>query len=387
MEQQSRLPAGAAVALVVGMTIGNIGGNLMPVLLDGFGARHHLSPSQAGAVAAAQLLATALVSLALAGRAARPGRVRMARIGLAIAAVGFIAAWLGPSAPVLAVANVVAGAGLGAVFAAASAALSSTPDVDRATTLTVLCSTLAIAALILAVPLANRIGGGTASFAVLAACCLAGALLVRGLPELPGAAGAAGAAASVAGPRLSPVYVAAVVLFGITEQGLWSYAAVFGGEAGLDEAESALVLGIAAIGALAGVPLAALLRRRWGPVVALAAVMAAGTGAKFAVVALPAAAAGGATATAFGVAAVVWQICYLAVLVLVLAVAGNLDPSGRWVAASAGALALGTGIGPAVIGFGVENLGGPGLGLCVVAGAAAAAIPVLRVAARSHVTV
>lgn len=221
------------------------------------------------------------------------------------------------------------------------------------------------------------------SFAVLAVCCLVGALLVHRLPELPEAN--LTDTGTAPGPKLSPLYIVAVVLFGVTEQGLWSYAAVFGDAVGFDDSASALVLSLAAIGALAGVPLAALLRRAWGPVVALALVMGVGVLAKFAVT-VPLVGGAGSGAVVYVTAAVVWQICYLAVLVLVLAVAGNLDPSGRWVAASAGALALGTGIGPALIGLGLEHLGQLGLGASVVIVAAIAAIPVLRVAARSRTT-
>lgn len=365
---RTRLSASALIALTIGMTLGNVGGNVMPVLLDGFSARFQLSSSVAGAVAAAQLLATAAVALAFSGRAARPGRVRMARIGLVVAAVGFLGAWASPSVWVLLPANVVVGAGLGVVFAAASAALSSTPDVDRATTLTVLCSTIAIAVLILAIPLANDIGGGTAGFAVLAACCLLGIVLVRGLPEI------AVSAHDIAGPALQWGFLLGVIVFGITEQGAWSYASVLGQkDAGLTDASAALVLGIAAVAALAGVPLAALARRICGARGAMAGTITLGAAAKVTVVLAQ-------SSTVFGVACVVWQICYLATLVLVLAAAGTVDPSGRWVAASAGALALGTGIGPAVIGVTLDRLGLAGVAIGIALAVAGAAVPILRVA-------
>jgi predicted MFS family arabinose efflux permease len=365
---RAKLTASALTALTGGMTLGNVGGNLMPVLLDGFSSHFHLSSATAGVVAAAQLLATAVVALALSARAARPGRVRLGRIGLAVAAIGFVGAWLAPTIAVLLGANVVVGVGLGATFAAASAALSSAPDVDRATTLAVLFSTIAIAALILAVPLVSPLGGGTGGFALLAACCIVGLVLVRGLPEVATDRHAA------KGPRLSWVYLLAVVLFGITEQGVWSYAAVLGHTgAGLTDAAAAVVLGIAAIAALVGVPLAAGARRVCGARIALAGILLLGTAAKITVV-IPG------NAVVFSIGCVVWQICYLATLVLVLAAAGTFDPSGRWVAASAGALALGTGIGPAVIGLTLDRLGTSGLAVGVFLAVACAAIPILRVA-------
>lgn len=361
------LSARSLAALAAGITLGNIGGNLMPVLLDGFRDRYGLSSGQAGVVAAAQLVATAVVSLALSSRAARPGRARLARAGLVVAAVGFLAAWLSPGAVPLTIANLIAGVGLGAVFAAASAGLSSTPDVDRATTLTVLCSTVAIAALILLIPLTDHLWGATTGFAVVAAGCLVGLPLVGRLPDAPIAH------ASHPGPRVSWLFVAAVVLFGVTEQGLWSYAAVLGGDAGIGGPVAALILGIAAVAALAGVPLAAALRRLWGSAVALGVVMGVGALAKFLVASPPG-------PVLFGIATSVWQICYLAVLVLVLATAAKADPTGRWAAAAAGALALGTGIGPAVIGVTLEHLGSVGLGVGTLVAVVCSAVPVLRVA-------
>lgn len=369
---RERLTASSVLALATGMTLGNVGGDLMPLLLDGFMERFHLSATTAGLVAAVQLLATALVALALSTRAARPGRVRLARLGLAIAAVGFACARMAPSIEVLFGANAIIGAGLGATFAAAAAALSSAPGVDRATTLTLLFSTLAIAALILAIPLANGLAGGTGGFALLTICCAIGLVLVRGLPE------ATMDHHEAKGPPLSWVFVVAVALFGISEQGVWSYAEVLGRTgAGLGASTAAAVLGVAAIAALLGVPLAAIARRACGARIALTCVLALGIAAKAAV-------AVSGDPVVFVAACVIWQICYLATLVLVLAAAGNFDPSGRWVAASAGGLALGTGIGPAVIGATLDHLGSTGLAIGIAVAVALAAIPILRLASNAN---
>lgn len=261
------LGAAALVALACGTTLGNVGGNVMPALLAGFGERFSLTDTAAGMVAAAQLLATAVVTLLLAARASRSGRVQLARIGLIVATIGFAAAWLSPTVAILVGANVAAGAGLGAVFAAGTAALGSTPDVDRATFRTVLVATLATAALILAVSFANEAGGGTAGFAVLAACCAFGLWGVRGLPERPGDH------AAETGPRPSLLFLAAVLAFGVVEQGTWSYAAVFGmRHAGLAEGAASLALSVAALAALVGVPLGTFASLRLGRVVALVGV-------------------------------------------------------------------------------------------------------------------
>ncbi|MDQ0648030.1 putative MFS family arabinose efflux permease [Microbacterium natoriense] len=360
------LTASSLLALATGMTLGNVGGNLMPLLLDGFMKRFDLSATTAGMIAAVQLLMTAAVALTFSARAAGLGRVRLSQIGLAVAAIGFTCAWIAPSTEILFGANAVIGAGLGATFAAASAALSSTPNSDRATTLTLLSSTIAIAALILAIPLANRLLGDAGGFALLAGCCALGLVLVRGLPRTTMAHRAGD------GPPLSWVFVAAVALFGMSEQGIWSYADVLGRTgAGLDASSAAAVLGVAAIAALAGVPLGVLLRRVVGTRAALACVLALGVAAKVAVVTTG-------SPGVFAVACVVWQVGYLATLVLVLAAAAQFDRSGRWVAASAGALALGTGIGPAAVGLTLDHLGPTGLATGVVIAISLAAIRLLQ---------
>ncbi|MFT4259818.1 MFS transporter [Microbacterium sp.] len=344
MTQTLAARARRIIALTAGITVGNAGGNVMPVLLDGFGERFTLTPSMAGLIAGGQLLATAICTLGFTRRAARPGRVRLIRVGFLIGALGMIASWLSMDEWMLLGASILAGSSLGLVFAAASAALSACDDVDRATTLTVLFSTIVTAVLILAIPLVNGIGGGTAGFAVLAGCCLLGVLLAGPLPEI--------AADEVrGGSRPGLVLLGAIVLFGVVEQGAWSYAGQFGQQnAGFDTDEVSVVLAVAAAAALAGVGLAELGRRLAGPRVALAAVLVIGTVAKALVVLPP-------NAGVFAIAATVWQICYLATLVLVLAAAGRRESSGRWVAASAGSLALGTAFGPVVIGYALEHFG------------------------------
>jgi ABC-type sulfate transport system permease subunit len=72
--QRLALTFGVAVALISGVTLGNGGANVMPVFVDDFATRFALSDSAAGLVAASQLMATAVVTLLLAKRAARPGR-------------------------------------------------------------------------------------------------------------------------------------------------------------------------------------------------------------------------------------------------------------------------------------------------------------------------
>ncbi|MFD9359390.1 MFS transporter [Streptomyces sp. NPDC060031] len=358
------------------MALGSIGGSLMPVLLSGYALRFGLSGAASGVVAAAQLLTTAAVTLLMARRAALPGRARMARGGLVVAAAGFAGAALASGPALLTAANVLAGAGLGAVFAASAAGLAATGDADRASRVAVLGSTIACAALLVVVPAADAGLGTGAGFAVVAVCCVPAYVLVGRLPERsgqraksatdPGDAGRAG----VPGVAL----LAAVALLLATDQGTWSYAAVFGQEhARMSSSAVSVTLAVAGICALAGIVTGSLAARRFGRMPAMAGCLALGAVAKCAVVWTG-------SAAAYAVAMVVWQCCYLAVLALALAAAAEIDASGRWAVALSGAVTVGAGVGPLAVGALLDAAGPAGLGAALAAATCAAAAPVLRMA-------
>ncbi|MDQ1644186.1 MAG: hypothetical protein QOJ50_370, partial [Cryptosporangiaceae bacterium] len=102
------LTRGTLAALAAAVTLGSLGSNVMPALLGDITHTRHLSSTSAGAIATSQLLATALFILAFASRAGRPGRARLARIGLLVAAAGFAASMVAPNAIVLGLTNIVA---------------------------------------------------------------------------------------------------------------------------------------------------------------------------------------------------------------------------------------------------------------------------------------
>ncbi|MFM9608331.1 MFS transporter [Streptomyces niveiscabiei] len=197
------LTLGVVVALVSGVTLGNGGANVMPVFVDDFAARFDLSDSSAGLVAATQLMATAVVTLLLAERAARPKRVRMVRAGLLLAALGFLGATAAFDPVTLILANLVIGAGLGAVYAAATAALAATDDADKASAVTIAGTVCVTALLIVAVPLANHDLGEGAGFLLMALCCAAAWPLVRHLPDGPAEPATQDATAAPAARRCS----------------------------------------------------------------------------------------------------------------------------------------------------------------------------------------
>ncbi|MFD8813601.1 MFS transporter [Streptomyces sp. NPDC059627] len=362
-----------AVALVAGVTLGNGGANVMPVFVDDFASRFALSDSTAGLVAATQLTATAIVTLLLAGRAARPGRVRMARLGLGIAAAGFLGATAAADVPTLILANLVLGAGLGAVYAAATAALAATDDADKASAITISGVVGVTALLIMAVPQANHGMGEGTGFLLMAACCLVAWPLVRRLPDGPAAPGTP----SVRTPdepaaRPSVNLLAGTALLWAVTQGAWSYASVLGRQhTGMSHSAVSAVLAVSSVVALVGAVVGPTAARRFGRRRSMAAFVGAQALAMAVLIFTH-------DPVLFMVAAVLWQSCQLAVLVQTLAAAALIDPTGRLVASLSGAGALGTGIGPLAVGAVLDGAGAGALSLVLAFGTFVASMPLLR---------
>ncbi|ROR46513.1 MFS transporter [Kitasatospora cineracea] len=368
----SRTPTARAVgvavgaALISGVSLGNLGNNLMPVLLPGIIDRFHVSSGTAGMVATVQLFTTAVTTLLLTPRVARPGRARVAGLGVLAAVAGLVLAATAPDLAVLIGANVLAGAGLGAVNAAGTAAIAAAADTDRASYVAVLGGTIVLAVLVLAVPQATGAWGGSAGFAVLAVCCAPVFWLVRALPD---------AAEPEHGAPTTPVplpYLLALILLGASDQGAWSYSEIIGEHhAGMSVDAVSLVLAIASIGSLVGVFVSQAVTPRLGRLTALAVFIGAEGIAKLVLAMAP-------SGVVFSAAAIIWQICYMGMLVSVLAVAAAADASGRWVASSSAGMAIGTGLGTAPAGWILDAWGAPTFGVVLTFATAVAAGPLLR---------
>jgi predicted MFS family arabinose efflux permease len=377
------LTFGVAVALIAGVTLGNAGTNVMPVFVDDFAARFGMSDAGAGLVAAAQLMATAVVTLLLARRAARPGRVRLARAGLVVAALGSLGAAAAVEPVTLILANLLLGVGLGAVYAASTAALAAVGDADKASAATITGTVCVTASLIMAMSALNGGWGGGAGFVLLAACCLPAWFLVGRLPDNPGTSGArtdpvAGAGTAPvrrAGP--SVVLLAGTAALWAVTYGAWSYASVLGREhTGMSASEVSAVLAVSSAVALAGAVAGPFAAQRFGRMRSMAGFVAgqALTLATLTVTDEP---------VLFIAAAVLWQACQLAVLVQTLAAAAIIDPSGRWVASLSGAGALGTGVGPLAVGVILDSAGAVVLGVLLALGTFLASLPLLKMTAAS----
>ncbi|MEV6877492.1 MFS transporter [Amycolatopsis sp. NPDC051128] len=368
-------------ALIAGVTLGSSGTNVMPVYVDDFADRFDLSGTSAGLVAASQLMAVAVTTLLLANRAARPGRVRMARTGLALAAAGFVGAAVAFDILTLIGASLLLGAGLGAVYAASTAALAGAgDDADKTSSIAITGALFASALLLVAVPAVNESAGGGTGFFLLAACCLPCWFLVGNLPDGPDPASSPSATAPNAASRparpSAALLVGAGLLMAVT-QGVWSYASVVGrGHTGMSASVLSAVLAISSVVALAGAVAAPLAVKRFGRLHSMAGfvvVEAFSTGLLI-VTHSP---------TLFIATAAIWQTCQLAVLVQVIAAASIIDSTGRWVAALSGGGALGGGIGPLAVGAIMDNMGAGVLSILLTAGTLIAALPLLKMAAAS----
>jgi predicted MFS family arabinose efflux permease len=363
-----------ASALAVGVTLGYLGSNVMPVLLGGITTSRDLSNTAAGAIGTAQLLTTAVVALALTARAGRPGRVLLARWGLVAAAVGFGVSMVAPDALTLVLTNVVAGFGLGMVGAMALAALPSTDNPDRATAITVLVNVLGVAVMVAAIPLVDAVFGYGGGFILIAVVCLAALPIMGRLPDAP-------AVVTDAKPGLADlphkgrgaVLAVGTALFAAADIGLWSYAQIIGEKhAGLSETALVVVLSLGVVAGLIGVVAAAWLSgrrsgrlsghwRRSGPLLFF---LLLGAVAKL-FIALST------SPVVFAVCIALWNATYPAIVLLLVTIGTALDVRGRWNAALGGALGLGTAIGPLVAGaaldVGYVTLGGVMLAITTVA--------------------
>jgi len=377
----SALTFGVAVALIAGVTLGNGGANVMPVFVDDFATRFRLSDSTAGLVAATQLMGTAVVTLLLAKRAARPGRVRMARLGLAVSGAGFLGAATVTDPVSLVLANLVLGAGLGAVYAAATAALAATDDADKASAVTISGVVGATALLIMGVPAANHDLGEGTGFLLMALCCVLAWPLLRGLPDGPsgpaapdtGTAGTEGEASA----RPSVLLLVGTGLLWAVTQGAWSYASVLGRQhTGMSNSAVSALLAVSSVVALVGAVVGPLSARHFGRMRSMAAFVTAQALAMAVLIFTH-------DPVVFTVAAVLWQACQLAVLVQMLAAASLIDPTGRLVASLGGAGALGTGVGPLAVGAVLDSAGAGVLSLVLAIGTFAASLPLLRMTVAS----
>ncbi len=340
-QRRSHLGTGTIAALSAGLTIGYLAGNMLPEVVDALVDDLGLTPSVAGGITTAALVATAVAGTTYAHRATRSGRGRSAVVGAGLVAVGYAAAALAPGTAALGVSLVVAGFGGGIVLANTTAATTATGDPDKAVGTAVLISTLVGAVMLLALPILT---GGNAATLMLA-------LMVTGLAVIPLVRRLPDHSVEDHGPvgplphrGIGAAIFAGVLLLYATDNGMWAYLGTIGTEVvGLSGNAVGLVLALGYVAGFLGALLQVVVGKRWGRFGPIVVLVIVDTVAKVAIVMLP-------FTPAFGTSQLVWSFAHSALFAFLLACGAALDHAGRWAAIIGAAFAFGSALGPVMTG-------------------------------------
>ncbi|MFE7631814.1 MFS transporter [Kocuria sp. NPDC057446] len=378
------LTATRAVSVFGISVVGFMTANLVPVMIVALTGGPGLSVTAAGTLMTASLLACAASCLATSRWTARGGRYVVARAGLLLTALGFGAAALAPSVPVVVAGVVLGGLGAGGAVSAGGAALGALRDPDRASGINGFVNRGVVSVVLLAIPL---LGAGTGSaFGLLAGLALAALLTTGWLPERPapvappadGSSSTSFSSVRTGGPARTTTsaglgLLLCFALWALSEDSLWAVAATMGAEqARLDETGMGLVLSLSTLGGLLATAAVGLLGPRLGRTVPLAVVLVAGGALKLL--------AGTVTDPGwYMVVVIAWNTLYAAAFVYVVAVAAALDASGRWSAPLLGIYLVGSAFAP-VFGTAVSAAAGyTALGVVLAGMTFALLIPFLAV--------
>lgn len=336
-----RVHTGAAT-FAIGIA-GYLGVNLSPYMItalqEGFGT----DILTASWIVTATLLATAVTGLATAPLCATRHRRLVARVGLAVGLVGFLAAAL-VAVPAVAIAGLlVGGAGAGGAVASAGAALAAFRNPDRVAGFNGLANRGVITIVLAVVPLIGL--APIDVYGALALFCLIGLVAVGWLPVAPVLDPRASAAIAEAVPIDVPrtgaprvrrratsrgvtiagfALLVTFALWAVSEDSLWAMAGVMGTEqAGLTDAGLGLALSGSTAGGLIGSVLLMIVGNRLGRAVPLVVLLVAGGALKIAL--------GFATdETAFITMFIVWNTIYAVAFMYFVSTSAALDADGRW---------------------------------------------------------
>ena len=156
-------------------------GIVMPLIVNAFVARG-VEVGMAARLGAAELFASAMALLCAPAYLGRTNPRMMAYAAIAVALSGQLLSLEGSNPVVLLLARVCAGAGAGVLYATAVAALSATPQPDRALGLSITVNQVAATMLLVVIPFFARSAPTSAAIAVTAAFLAAHAAFVPALP-------------------------------------------------------------------------------------------------------------------------------------------------------------------------------------------------------------
>ncbi|MGW0992102.1 MFS transporter [Streptomyces sp. NPDC002520] len=363
--------------LVALFTAGYLAPYLLPTTVGRLDTGLPLSATQAGAVGSALLLSSAAAGFLLAARVERIGARSLARLGLALAFLGYGGAALTDAVPAVVVGAVVGGFGSGTVTAVAATGIAGRPDPHRVTATGLLGVSALAGALYLTIP---HLGPGHGQ--PLAAIALTALAVWPLTGRLPAPAAAFARAAGVERgplPHLrSGLLLAAVMPFwSLAQNSLWGVSGRIGlGQAHLTEVTVGAVFAIALGAGLLGVVGAGAVGPRLGHVVPIGG----GTALIAGCIVVSASAT---DLPSFAGGEIAWNLLYPIVLSYVIGLAASLDPRGRWAVFVGSASSLGTAAGPLAGSLLSARAGFPVMGEVLAVGLLLVAVPLTAVAVRS----
>ncbi|MFF4038749.1 MFS transporter [Streptomyces sp. NPDC001816] len=361
--------------LVALFTAGYLAPYLLPTTVGRLDTGLPLSVTQAGAIGSALLLTSAAAGFLLASRVERIGARTLARLGLALAFLGYGGAALTGVVPAVVAGALIGGFGSGTVTAVAASGIAGQQDPHRVTTFGLLGVSALAGALYLTIPhLGPGHGQPLAAIALtaLAAWPLTGRLSGpaaptrthverRRLPHL----------------RAGLLLAAAMPCWSLAQNALWGVSGRIGlDQAHLTEVTVGAVFAVALGAGLLGVVGAGAL----GPRLGRAVPIGVGTALIAGCIALSASAT---DLASFAGGEIAWNVVYPVVLSYVIGLAASLDPRGRWAVFVGSAASLGTAAGPLAGSMLAAWAGFPVMGEVLAVGLLAVAVPMTVVALRA----
>ncbi|MFI6853002.1 MFS transporter [Streptomyces sp. NPDC050416] len=358
--------------LVALFTAGYLAPYLLPTTVGRLDSGLPLSATQAGAVGSALLLSSAAAGFALASRVETLGARTLARLGLALALLGYGAAALTTSVPAVVAGAMVGGFGSGTATTVAATLIAAQRDPHRASTAGLLTVSALAGAVYLTVP---HLGPGHGlPLAAIALTALAVWPLTGRLPAGTPTAPTRHHKARLPHARSGLVLAAAMLCWSLAQNSLWGVSGQIGlTQAHLGEATVGAVFAVALGSGLTGVLAAGALGARLGRAVPIGAgtVLIAGC------IVLSASAT---DLTSFATGEIAWNTLYPVVLSYLIGLAASLDPRGRWAVLVGSASSLGTAAGPLAGSVLSAQAGFPVMGAILAAGLLVIALPMTAVA-------
>ncbi|MFJ5773293.1 MFS transporter [Streptomyces sp. NPDC093094] len=356
-------------------TAGYLAPYLLPTVVGRLDAHLPVTATEAGAIGSALLLSSATAGFLLASLVERIGARALARVGLALAVLGYGGAALTHTVAAVVAGAVVGGFGSGAVTAVAATRIAAERDPHRASTLGLLGVSALAGTVYLTVP---HLGPGHGQpLAAIALTALAVWPLSGRLPAAGAARHTRRERTPLPRPRAGLVLVAAMPCWSLAQNALWGVSGRIGlTQAHLTEAAVGAVFAVALGAGLLGVLGAGALGPRFGRAWPIG-------GGTLLIAGCIAVSASATDLTGFAGGEIAWNTCYPIVLSYLIGLAASLDPRGRWAVLVGSASSLGTAAGPLTGSVLSAQAGFPAMGAILAAGLAVVAVPMTAVALRA----